>query len=198
MSPDLPADALDRLIGRVNPRQDWEINEVPEFRIVEDALWQRVKARQRDATATTARDDSGNALNHVHVRRRRFLLSGLLTCGLCRGLYSIIGNDQYGCSTRRSKETCDNIRTIKHQAIGARVLDRLKASLITPELVELFGSTFHTEFNRLNSERSATRNANQQELGRANRDLGRLVDTITSGIDARTLRDRLGELEARA
>ena len=143
-----------------------------------------------------ARDDSGNALNHIH--RRRFLLSGLLTCGLCGGLYSIIGKDRYGCSTRRSKGTCNNTRTIKRQAIEARVLDGLKAPLVAPELVELFVSTFHTEFNRLNSERSATRNANQQELGRANRDLGRLVDTITSGIDARTLRDRVAELEDRA
>ena len=88
-----------------------------------------------------ARDDSGNALNHVH--RRRFLLSGLLTCGLCGGLYSIIGKDRYGCSTRRSKGTCNNTRTIKRQAIEARVLDGLKARLVAPELVELFVSTFH-------------------------------------------------------
>ena len=143
-----------------------------------------------------ARDDSGNALNHIH--RRRFLLSGLLTCGLCGGLYSIIGKDRYGCSTRRSKGPCNNTRTIKRQAIEARVLDGLKARLVAPELVELFVSTFHTEFNRLNSERSGTRNANRQELGHITRDLSHLVDAITSGVDAQTLRDRLSELEARA
>ena len=54
---------------------------MPELRIVEDALWQRVKERQNDIGFTVARDAGGNALNRAH--RRKFLLSGLLVCGCC-------------------------------------------------------------------------------------------------------------------
>ena len=38
--------ATGRRVSRVNPPEDWIIAEVPELRIVDDALWQAAKARQ--------------------------------------------------------------------------------------------------------------------------------------------------------
>ena len=35
-------------VARVNPQAEWEIAEVPELRIIDQALWERVKARQRE------------------------------------------------------------------------------------------------------------------------------------------------------
>jgi hypothetical protein len=43
----------------------------------------RVKARQAEVRIVMTRDADGNALNRTH--RRRFLLSCLLECGVCRG-----------------------------------------------------------------------------------------------------------------
>ena len=59
---------------------------MPQLRIVDDALWQRVKSRQNMLRFAIGRDPVGNALNRAH--RRHFLLSGLLICGSCGGGYT--------------------------------------------------------------------------------------------------------------
>jgi site-specific DNA recombinase len=68
--------------ARVNATDRWERTPVPELRIVDDALWQRVKERQREARqmrpGTRADPEQSN-------HRHKFLLSGLLTCGSCGG-----------------------------------------------------------------------------------------------------------------
>ncbi len=87
--------------------------EVPELRIVDAALWERVKARQASIGFTMGRDDQGNALNRAH--RRKFLLSGLLTCGCCGGGYTVMAKDRYGCASHRNKGTCSNDRGLMEQ-----------------------------------------------------------------------------------
>jgi site-specific DNA recombinase len=95
-------------VARPNPPEKWEITEVPHLCIVDNALWQRVKERQKMLRFEITRDVVGNALNRVH--RRHFLLSGLLVCGSCGGGYTIVGRDRYGCAAHRSKGTCTNAR----------------------------------------------------------------------------------------
>ena len=125
-----------RRVARPNPSEQWEVAVVPELRIVDDELWERVKARQAALSFEVGRDDTGNALNRAH--RRKFLLSGLLTCGVCGGGYTVMDKDRYGCSTHRSKGTCGNDRTITRQEIEARVLGGLKERLLAPALVGEF------------------------------------------------------------
>jgi site-specific DNA recombinase len=68
-----------RRFARPNSREKWGVAEVLHLRIVDDALWNRVKARQEDMRIEMARDADGNALNRPH--RWQFLLSGLIECG---------------------------------------------------------------------------------------------------------------------
>ena len=63
-------------VARVNPVEQREITTVPELRIIDDELWQRVKARQNAVRTEMGKDATGNPLNRAH--RRKFLLSGLL------------------------------------------------------------------------------------------------------------------------
>ena len=117
-------------------KQQWEIVEVPELRIVDDDLWQRVKERQAMVRIEIGRDEDGNALNRAH--RRRFLFSGLLVCGLCGGGYTIVAHDRYGCASHKSKGTCGNTRTILRPEIEERVLAGLKERLLAPDLFREF------------------------------------------------------------
>ncbi|WP_370157387.1 hypothetical protein [Salipiger bermudensis] len=41
-------------MSRLNPEQDWVIHDVPELRIVTDALWDAVKRRKKEIDATPA------------------------------------------------------------------------------------------------------------------------------------------------
>jgi hypothetical protein len=106
---------------------------VPQLRVVDDALWQRVKARQEMLRFEIGRDPSGNALNRAH--RRHFLLSGLLVCGSCGGGYTIVGPDRYGCAAHRSKGTCINASLISRHKLEDRVLSGLKERMMAPDLV---------------------------------------------------------------
>ena len=182
-------------VARVNPRGDWEIVAVPDLRIVDDDLWAEVKARQQSTAYRIRQDGDGNALNRAH--RRQFLLSGLLVCGVCGGGYTIVAQDRYGCATRRSKGTCDNSRTVKRQEIEARVLEGLKRRLVTPELVQVFMTTFQEEVNKLQAERAQSREAKERDYEKTVRELEKLVDALAAGISADSVKDRITALEAR-
>ena len=113
-------------VSRPNPEAKWIRAEVPELRIVDDELWQRVKLRQAElakqfeATTNGVRAARAERLNRL--RRPAFLLSGLLTCGCCGGKYGIVVNDRSGCLGHFRKGICDNGRTIRRDDIERRVL----------------------------------------------------------------------------
>jgi hypothetical protein len=52
-------------VARPNPREKWEVTEVPHLRIVDDALWQQVNARQNMLRFEIGREVGGNALNRA-------------------------------------------------------------------------------------------------------------------------------------
>ena len=181
-------------VARINPRDQWEETEVPALRIIDQALWEAVKARQAEARIEMPRDEAGgNALNRTH--RRRFLLSGLLRCGCCGGAYTIIGKDRYGCATRRGKGTCDNCQTILRQRIEARVLGALKARMLTPELVQTFIAAYTEELATLQRESGSRRAQLGQQLAGVERRLQGVLRAIEDGAWNETLRRRLTELE---
>ena len=100
--------------------------------------------------------------NRAH--RRKFLLSGLLTCGACGGPYTIVGKDRYACATRRAKGTCSNDISITRQAIEARVLSGLKDRLLAPELVAEFVQAFQDEVRAATTAAAGRRRHHVAEL----------------------------------
>jgi site-specific DNA recombinase len=181
-------------VARPNPPEKWEIVQVPDLRIVDDDLWMRVKARQRQVRIEIGRDDGGNALNRAH--RRRFLLSGLLQCGCCGGGYTIIAPDRYGCATRRSKGTCTNSLVIGRHEIEARVLNGLRERLMAPELVEAFIEEFNGELRRATHAADGERIAARRALADIERKISGIVRAIEDGAYSPTLKARLSALEA--
>ena len=142
-----------------------------------------------------ARDEGGNALNRAH--RRRFLLSGLLVCGVCGGGYTIMGKDRYGCAAHRSKGTCGNDRTIGRQAIEGRVLDGLKHRLLAPELFEAFARAYQEECNRLAREaRSAAGRRSRAGWPQVERKIAAMIRAIEDGLYQPSMKERMATLEA--
>ena len=104
-------------ISRLNPASDWIVKEVPELRIVEQDLWDRVKERQRGLRKLPA----------FHEKPRpRMLLSYLLKCGSCGGGFSKVSQQHYGCSTARNKGTCSNRLTVRQGELEALVIGALQ------------------------------------------------------------------------
>ncbi len=75
---------------------------------------------------------------------------------LLRRALRVLAQDRFGCSTRRSKGTCDNSVTINRRQIEARVLAALRTSMLTPELVTHFIKTYDAEIARRQKEAGAT------------------------------------------
>jgi site-specific DNA recombinase len=159
-----------------------------------DALWQAVKQRQDEVSRPTSDLHFTNPLNETH--RPRFLLSGLLTCGVCGGGCTITAKDRYGCARRGRQGTCSNSRGIKRQELESRVLDGLRTSLVTPDIVASFVDDYRIAWNKLQSERRAEANQRGRKLAEVTRKISSVMDAIERGILTPTTKDRLLALEA--
>jgi DNA invertase Pin-like site-specific DNA recombinase len=182
-------------VARVNRREVREVVDIPELRIIEDALWERVKARQQEARIEMGKSDEGNGLNRLH--RRKFLLSELLVCGQCGGRYTVVGKDRYGCATRRAKGTCSNDRTITRQHIEARVLGGLKDKLIAPQLVAEFVRAFQEEINAAAEAAVVRTEQLKREADAVERKIAGILVAIEDGMYTPALKERMRALETR-
>ena len=188
-------------MSRINPPEDWIVAEVPELRIVDDALWKAVKDRQGgiaekygtviEATQTAR----ANRLNGAH--RPRHLLSGLLECGVCGGPYSMRGQDRCGCSKHVMTGTCSNGRGIRRAVIEERVLAGLKDRLMEPEAAAQAMKAYVEKTNRINRERRASGASDRKELAEVEKKIAAMIAVIEDGGYVRGMVDRLRELEAR-
>jgi site-specific DNA recombinase len=133
-------------------------------------------------------------LNELH--RPSFLLSGLLKCGVCGGGFTITAKDRYGCARRRRQGTCTNNRGIRRQELERRVLDGLRYSLFTPDLVAEFITEYQAEWNRLQGERRTLASKRDLQLAGVKRRIAGIIGAIERGIITPSTKQRLEELEA--
>ncbi len=181
-------------VSRQNPQSEWIIKDVPELRIIDQDLWDRVKERQKELRRQPA----------FHERQRpRLLLSGLLKCGICKGGFSKVSKDHYGCSNARNKGTCDNRKTIRRNELESLVLGALQSRLMEPALLEEFCDEFTRYQKELRQARNAAIHAARAELVALEKERLSLIQAIKDGVPGAELkddfirvRDRREELEA--
>ena len=181
--------------ARLNPEANWVIEEVPHLRIVEGDLWSTVKERQQMTRERISTRTEG--IRSERARRPRYLLSGLLTCGVCGGGYSKINQHRYGCSTARNKGTCGNRLAIRRTLIEASVLDGLKERLMHPDCVKEFIAEYHREINRAAASHDVDRDRFARELEKTEREVSRIIDAIKAGVPGSAVKDEMQSLEER-
>jgi len=177
--------------SRLNPVENLTEVAVPHLRIIDDALWAQVKARQ-GAMKTKNTD-----VPIWDRRRPKFLFSGLMACGCCGGGFSKVSKDGFGCSTARKKgaAACTNMAVIKQGDLEARVLHALEHHLMDEEAVRVFCEEYAAERNRLQVSRAAGRAELERDLARVSTDHKKLVDAILAGVPADQVKDRMIELD---
>ncbi len=181
--------------ARMNPSEDWVIEEVAELRIVPQQLWDAVKARQ--GTLKARKKPKPGDAGFWDRRRPRYLLSGLVRCGLCGGGYSMISKTLLGCSTARNKGTCDNRLNIRRDALEATILEGLKRRLMDPELVKVFAEEFIAETNRLRSALSQQRRSLERRRDQIESRIAKMVAAIAEGAPPKALIEELRRLETK-
>jgi site-specific DNA recombinase len=163
-------------VSRQNDPADWITTEVPELRIVDDALWERVKARQEALDATPA--VQGIRASRFWERRRpEHLLTGLVHCDCCGGPYASVGRDYLACSAARKLGTCEARKGIRRSVLEGVVLDLLKTRLMEPDAVAAFVKDHAELSNSQMAERAQDRSRLEAEQASIRRKLEGLYET---------------------
>lgn len=113
--------------SRINAEARLVTEQVPELRIVDEALWQSVKVRQ-----SGIRESEGNQRAREsrfwEKRRAQHILTGLVTCGECGSRFASIGRDYLACSGARGRGTCSNKRSMRRSVLEETILGALRPS----------------------------------------------------------------------
>jgi site-specific DNA recombinase len=175
-------------VSRLNKKSALIITDVPELRIIDQDLWERVKERQQDL----------RKLPSFHERQRpRMLLSYLLKCSCCGGGFSKVSQTHYGCSTARNKGTCDNRLTVRQEMLEGLVIGALQSRLMDPALLAEFCDEYTRHMNRLRTERNASLGAARGELARLAKQRENIIQAIKDGVPATEVKDDLARVVMR-
>ncbi|ARJ69106.1 recombinase family protein [Paracoccus contaminans] len=187
------APSTGKRVSRLKPQEDWVMTEVPALRIVDQDLWDAVRARQG---AMKSKETDTPVWDR---RRPRYLFSGLMRCGCCGSGFSKMSADAFGCSAARNKgaAVCTNRLAIKRDLLESKVLDALANHLMDPDLVRLFCEEYVVERNRLATQADASRAALEGELARVKKDHAKLVQAILDGVPRDQLKATMIALDAR-
>ena len=185
-----------RRVSRSKSELQLIARDVPEFRIVDQELWDQVQARLTEVRAASGADNPDRPRYWEH-RRAQYMLSGKLFCGCCDGPMTNIGRNYLACSAARRQGTCSNGRGIQRDELDKMILDALQARLMEPEHVAAFVAEFNAEWNRLQGEVSAHKGAKRRELDAVGRKLDGLINAIAEGLRAPGLQQKLDELTVR-
>ena len=121
------------------PESEWVRQPVPELAIVSSALWDQARAAAAAKQRTYQRRDDGSFLESSARRGpSRYLLSGLLECGLCGGsFFAVAGGERYGCGWHRDRgpKVCGNALRIGRSELESRILGAVRERILVPEVV---------------------------------------------------------------
>jgi site-specific DNA recombinase len=180
-------------VSRLNPREQWVVQEVPSLRIVDQETWDNVKARQAEMAAAFP----GGTKEFWDRRRPKHLLSGLIVCAACGGGYAMISKTHLGCSNARNKGTCANRLTKSREQLEAEVLSGMRTRLMDPDLFDVFCAEWTRHLNAIQAAKSGHLASLKAELARCQKALDQVADAIVNGVPASAVRDKAVKFQRR-
>jgi DNA invertase Pin-like site-specific DNA recombinase len=182
---------------KLRPEEDWIVKELPELRIIDQALWDRVKHRQHLQAVQS--EQIRKALHHQARTGAgpKYLFSGLLRCATCGANYVVSDKYRYACSTHinRGEAACDNAIKVSRKVVETRLLESIKRDLFTPEAFQLF----EAETSRLLKEHRAAeapiKNRVQDRLKAVETEIANIMAAIKAGIFTPATKDELEHCE---
>ena len=187
--------ATGKRVSRLNPEDAWITKDVPELRIIDDALWNRVKTRQGEIDATPAVQGIKQS-RFWEKKRATHLLTRKLVCGACGGTVTSVGRDYLACANARKLETCTHRQSYRRGELEEAVLALLRDRLMQPDAVAEFVTAFSAATNAERSKEVETRKRTKAALMAAKMKLESLYVAIEEGIRTPGMLKRLEDAEA--
>jgi len=179
---------------RINPEAEWIVRDEPSLRIVDQSLWDAVKARQAEARIVRDAKFKKGGDGPVGEQRGPHLLSGLVECGLCRRPYLSAGTDRWRCKGHRTMQW-DN-GSVTTTELEARTLAGLRTKLLTPAVIAKFAAALQEELNAHRSETASKESELRAELETTRSRMAKPLAQLEGEDDApKSLMRRLKELE---
>ena len=126
-----------RKSSRPRPQSEWMRVEVPQWRIINEALWDRVHQRIEVVSKRFGNSRLGG-MNRT-ARSKRYLFSGVLVCGECGARIVIVSGNgkrgyvKYGCPSHRYRGVCANGLTIRQDRLENQLLAALEERVLKTE-----------------------------------------------------------------
>ncbi|PSC03681.1 serine recombinase, partial [Alsobacter soli] len=187
--------ATGRRISRPNPKAAWVVEAVPELRIIDDALWDRVAERLQVVQASPA-SKAVRESRFWEKRRPKHMLTGLVVYGACGHPLAAVGRDYLRCARATRHGLCKNRASVRRSALESIVVEALQHNVTQPEIVAEFVAAVHEELNRTRGEETAQRARLEKRQAAVDRQLEGLITAIADGLRSPGLQARLDALEA--
>ncbi len=191
-------------VSRLNPPEEWKTAEVPHLRIVGDDLWNAVKARQEavDRTRKTAEaaGKTGAAASQS-TRRRKYLLSGLLSCGQCGGKLTVAGKGHrrlYYCANAKEKgaAVCEGMPGLRETDAAEAILGCLRGGLMQDAAYEDFRARFIAKLRAQEEDSGAALRRHDEKVRDLEKIHANLLRAVEGGQYSEALITRLNTVDA--
>ncbi|WP_208352625.1 zinc ribbon domain-containing protein [Pseudaestuariivita rosea] len=166
-------------------------------------MWDAVKQRQANYEANNSKSSPSTRekldLNQA-LRRKKYLLSGLLECGQCGGKLTIAGSGarrRYYCANAKEKgpAVCVGFKGILQTEVEKLVLTGLRDKLLEPKAFEIFVKEFKSHIRSYNKDLENVISQGDKSIRETEDKLRHIISAIENGAFAPALNDRLKALQ---
>ena len=183
-------------VSRRNSVDNEIVHAVPHLRIINDTLWQSVKARQKAIWKVTDADiKPDKTLPYWSQRRAAHILSERAFCSQCGGSIVSVEKDYLACSNARKLKSCLQNRSIRPPALDAVVIDLLKNRLMQSSAVGEFITAYNNEIKIQQVHVTKQQAKQKKHLRDIELKLSGLYDAIADGLRGAGLQSKLDTLE---
>ena len=186
------------------PESEWIITEMPALRIVDAALWDKVKSRQTRLQAEVGERirqglRASSAKGRSTGRGFKYLFSGLLKCAHCGANFVIHSVTSYGCAQNLNggHAACSNEIRLPRRKAEKKLLDVVRQQLLTPEACEVFIGEVKKQLHGRAAEMQTSINKAQRESDAAQREIDNIMAAIKAGVVTPTTRQALEAAEGK-
>ena len=167
-----------RRVSRVNDEKDRVTKEAPEFRIVDQALFDVVQAALKERTQVR---------EAPRPRKPTRLLSGLLKCGSCGGGMSSCGKDKSGksrlvCTRHTESRACPDPKTFYAEWVEELVLDTLRRELQDPRHLVEYVKAYNEARQEFARDVTRRRSMLERRIRDLDGEIGRMLQLLIKGI----------------
>ena len=146
----------------MRPRSEWITRQDEAQRIISNELWQRAQRRFEPAKGDAKVQTGGTPPG-----KRKYVLSGLLRCGVCGAHYIMADDRAYACGSHLDGNSCGNAVRVRRdhaqEVLLAPITERLQSPEIVAEMAKEL-QTLYAEEMKARQTRAADAPKELQEL----------------------------------